>query len=69
MAQRPDTRIITAEHPKLGTLYAAIDPRAHHVVGRVAGRRFGAFLAPFPDEALAKAALNAAGAEQGEVAR
>jgi hypothetical protein len=69
MAQKPDTRIITAEHPKMGTLYAAIDPRVHHVAGRVAERRFGAFLAPFPDEICAIAALRAAGAKNAEVAK
>lgn len=60
-----DTRIITGEHPAKGTLYAAIDERAHHVVGRVAERRFGAFLAPFSCETDARAALAAEGACNG----
>ena len=53
---------ISAEHPKRGTLFAAFDPSARFVEGRVCERKFAAFLAPFPDEASARMALKSAGA-------
>ncbi len=55
-------RYVIGEHPQLGRLWAAIDPAAHHVEGRVAERRFSAFLAPFKSHEEAVAALLAAGA-------
>jgi len=54
-------RIIRAEHPERGTFFAAIDPEAHHVEGRIAQTRLGAFVAPFRDEQAACEALLAAG--------
>lgn len=54
-------RFLTAEHPEHGTLWAAIDPDAHHLDSRVAQRRFAAFLAPFRSEEEAAAALLEAG--------
>lgn len=56
--------VIFGEHPDRGTLYAVADERAHHVEGRVAERRFCAFLAPFRSSQEARAALIAAGAER-----
>lgn len=56
------SRFLTATHPKHGTLWAAIDEDVHHLTGRVAERRFAAFLAPFKSEAEAAAALIDAGA-------
>lgn len=56
------TTLLTAAHPKLGTLWASFDPTVHHIVGRVAETRFGARLAPFRSEQEAEAALIAAGA-------
>lgn len=44
--------------------WAAIDPNAHHLEAEVAERRFGAYLKPFRSEDEARAALNAAGAEE-----
>ncbi len=52
---------VTAEHPERGTLWAAIDEQAHHLTGKVAERRFGAFLAPFQSREQAAAALRLAG--------
>lgn len=57
------SRYLTGQHPELGTLYAAIDERAHHVAGAIAPRRFGAFLSPFQSKNEAEAALAAAGAD------
>jgi hypothetical protein len=48
---------LTAEHPTRGTLWAAFDGAAHHLQGRVAERRFPAFLSPFKSEQDARAAL------------
>ncbi len=56
-------RYVIGEHPQLGQLWAAIDPAVHHVEGRVAERRFSAFLAPFKSREDAEAALTAAGAK------
>lgn len=53
---------VTAEHPQHGTLWACVDPEAHEGEGRVAERRFVAFLAPFKSEEDAAEALIAAGA-------
>lgn len=52
---------VTASHPALGTLWAALDERTHHLEGRIAERRCGAFLAPFRSREEAEAALIAAG--------
>lgn len=57
---KPD-KFLTAPHPELGTLWAAIDANTHHLEGRVAQRRFSAFLAPFKSRPEAEAALIAAG--------
>jgi hypothetical protein len=56
------SRIIRAEHPQLGTFFAAVDHTAHHVEGRVAQTRLGAFVGPFPSEQAACEALLAVGA-------
>lgn len=55
------SKFVTAEHPKRGRLWAAVDPDAHHLDGRVCDRRFSAFLAPFRTEEEAAAALLKAG--------
>lgn len=55
-------KYIVGTHPTLGTLWAAIDEGAHHLEGRVAERRFPAFLAPFRSRQEAEAALVKAGA-------
>lgn len=52
-------RIISAEHPAHGWLFAAFDPSARFVEGKVAHSRLGAVLAPFPSEEEARAALDA----------
>lgn len=57
---KPD-KFVNAPHAERGMLWAAIDPNAHHLQGRVAERRFSAFLAPFKSRAEAEAALLAAG--------
>jgi hypothetical protein len=44
-----------------GTLYACVSPGARFTEARVAERRLGAFLAPFPDESSARCALTSAG--------
>jgi hypothetical protein len=56
-------RLLTATHPELGMLWAAVDPFVHHIEGAVRESRFAARLAPFRSEADAKAALSEAGAE------
>jgi hypothetical protein len=56
-------KLLTAAHPKLGTLWACVDPSVHHIEGAVRESRFAARLAPFRSEADAKAALSEAGAE------
>lgn len=60
------TKIIAAEHPLRGRLWAAIDPAAHHVTGSIAERRFAAFLSPYRSVAEAEAALKASGAKLTE---
>lgn len=55
------SRILRAEHPELGTHFAAVDETAHHVEGKVAQTRMGAFLAPFLTEQAALEALLATG--------
>lgn len=42
--------------------FAAVDPDAHHVEGKLGERRFTAFPAPYTCEADARNALAAAGA-------
>lgn len=61
IARATGSRFVTALHPTRGTLWAAIDERTHHLEGRIAERRFGAFLAPFRSRKEAEAALIAAG--------
>lgn len=56
------SRILRAEHPERGTYFAAVDETAHHVEGRVAQTRLGAFVAPFQSEQEACEALLATGA-------
>jgi hypothetical protein len=51
-------RFVTANER---TLWAGIDPDAHHLAGRVCERKFTAFLAPFRTEEDALAALLEAG--------
>lgn len=55
-------KFLIAEHPGGWTLYGAIDPSAHHVQGRIAQRKFEAFLTPFKTENEAAVALLEAGA-------
>lgn len=55
-------RVVEAEHPERGRLFAAIDPSVRFVEAAVAELRFGAFLTPFASEEAARAALEAAGA-------
>lgn len=52
---------LTADHPKHGRLWAAVDPTAYHLEGHVRERRFAAFLSPFRSEAEAAQALLVAG--------
>lgn len=61
--------VLTAEHPDGGTLYAAFDPSARFIVPGVRDSRFGARLAPYPDEASARAALKREGAGLREAVR
>jgi hypothetical protein len=56
------SKFVTASHPQRGTLWAAVDASTHHLEGRIAERRFAAFLAPFSSVPEAEAALTAAGA-------
>lgn len=51
-------RFLTANEK---SLWAAIDPDSHHLVGRVCERRFSAYHAPFISEEEAAAALLEAG--------
>lgn len=57
------SRVVTAEHPETGRLYAAVDPAVRFVEGGVRDSRFAARLAPFRSAADAEAALIAAGAK------
>lgn len=59
---RTADKFVTAEHPQRGTLWAAIDASTIQAEGRVAERRFPAFLAPFRSREEAEAALVEAGA-------
>lgn len=54
-------RCLTAEHPELGTLFAAFQPGVHRIAGRVTESRFAARLAPFKTETEARSALVDAG--------
>jgi hypothetical protein len=54
-------KFVTAKHPQRGLLWAAFDSSVHHLEGRVADRRFAAFLAPFRNRGDAEAALVAEG--------
>lgn len=56
------SRVLQAEHPERGALWAAIDPAVRFIEGGVRESRFAARLAPFADEASARTALKAAGA-------
>ena len=60
------SRFLVGHHPSEGALFAGIDPTARHIVGKVAQSRFAAYLAPYADEASARAALIAAGAQNIE---
>jgi hypothetical protein len=55
--------MLQGERPAGGTLFAAVDPSAHHVEGKTGDSRFAALLTPFRSEAEAKGALAAAGAQ------
>ena len=61
--------VLTAEHPKRGTLWVAWNPSVRFVVPGVRDSRFAARLAPFPDEASARAALKKAGGKLLEPVR
>ena len=54
-------QVVTARHPQRGTLFAVVDPAAHHVEGHIAERRFSAWMSPFRRVEDAEAALVAAG--------
>lgn len=54
--------LLVADHPRLGRRFAAVDPGARFIVGKVCETRFGAKLAPFQSSAAASAALVAEGA-------
>ena len=54
-------RMIVADHPKRGALFAAVDPAARYVTGGVAEMRFAALLTPFTSVAEAEEALTEAG--------
>lgn len=54
--------IIVGQHPRLGAMFAAVDPSATYVQSRVQDMRFASLLTPFKDEAAAEAALVEAGA-------
>lgn len=53
---------LIGDHPQRGALWAAVDPGARFLKPEVSNRRFSAYLAPFTNEADARAALIAAGA-------
>lgn len=53
--------VLKGEHPRRGPLFAVVDPSAHHVTGKVAERKFGAWMSPFRSTEDAEAALIAAG--------
>lgn len=55
------SKLLTALHPKLGTVWASVDPSVHHIEGAVRSSRYAAKLAPFRSMAQAEAALLAAG--------
>lgn len=59
-AMNPPTFLI-AQHPRRGTLWAAVDKNARFPKAEIAERRFGAYLAPFTSEDDARDALIAAG--------
>jgi hypothetical protein len=61
--------IISGKHPEKGLLFVAVVPEAHHVEGRVGTGKLAALLAPYRSEAVAVAALEAAGAEVPEGGR
>lgn len=58
---RTSYKFVTAEHPKRGVLWAAIDAATVQVEGQIAERRFAAFLTPFRSREAAETALVAAG--------
>lgn len=60
------TQFITGDHDERGRLFAAFDPEARHVEPGIRDSRFSAFLAPFPSQEEAEAALIAAGAVIGQ---
>ena len=60
---RGGARYITAEHPERGTLWACVDGSCVYPEGKIAERRFGAFLTPFRSEDAARAALASEGAQ------
>ncbi len=60
---QPASTFLIARHPELGTLWAAIDPHAHHAESAIGETRFAAYLKPFRSEDVASAALTAAGAQ------
>lgn len=57
------SRVLQAEHPTRGILFAAVDPSVRFIEGAVRESRFAARLAPFPDEASARVALKSSGAK------
>lgn len=57
-------RFLIGSLPDGSERWAAIDAAAHHLQPRIAERRGGAYLAPYPNEEAARRALIAAGAER-----
>jgi hypothetical protein len=55
--------MLSGSHPDRGTLYACVDPTAHHCSPAVRDMRLAAQLAPFTSEDAALTALKEAGAE------
>lgn len=67
MSVAPPTFLV-GQHPTRGRLWAAI-AEAHHTEPAVAETRFGGYVRPFQSEAAARAALEAAGAENIDTER
>lgn len=59
-------QFLIGQHPIRGRLWACI-AEMHHGEPDIGETRFGGYLKPFPSEAAARAALEAAGCERIEV--
>jgi hypothetical protein len=60
-------KFLIGKHPAKGVLWAAVDGDVNFLEPRVAGSRFGGYLAPFRTEQSAREALLAAGAVNIEI--